>query len=658
MSKETSRKSYYPALDSLRVLAMLAILVYHYAPHRLAGGFIGVDLFLVISGFLLARSLLKWETKGFKRTYAAYLIKRILRLGIPMVLVFLASVSVINIFFPDLLYNIRGALLSSIVYVNNWWQIGLGYSYFEQYVHPSAFTHLWYVAVLMQLCVVWPLLFTVMRRIKKGPFALAAVQLALAVISAVLMAVLYNGNGDPSRVYYGTDTRLYAFALGGALGTIWRPGKMVQLHGRKVSALADLVGIVGIVLLLVLALRLQDQSVWTYRGGLFLAALVSTVTVAALTVPGGIVSRLLSLRFLTFLGKCTFSTYLWYYPVLTMGNMTPFLAAHKWIQWIILLALSLATYQFIEQGFVSKVTKGQLPDKQRIVDFFVSVASNKLHFAAVVLVVALCVSSGIGFARAQSGENETVAEMQAQIAANEELLAKQEALRERNEQAEIKDIPYLDRSVMLYCRDLKVTFVGDSILLGAAAPLTEVFPQAYIDGKVGRQLSQSNDVVKSLIDGGNMNDIVVIVLGSNGPFTEDQLDSLMSLLGDREVFLMNTKVPREWQDSVNTMLQNYADKSKKDNFHLIDWNSFIAEHPEWLYEDGTHPTPEGAEQFAKLIADTLYDELASDERKEKDKLADEAAAEQQKDAAANTEKSDSSTSSNSSTDTSGSGNKG
>lgn len=311
-----------------------------------------------------------------------------------------------------------------------------------------------------------------------------------------------------------------------------------------------------------------------------------------------------------------------------MGNMTPFLAAHKWIQWIILLVLSVVTYVFIEQGFVNKVTKGQLPDKKRVADFIASVASNKLHFVATVLVVALCVSSGIGFARAQSGENETVAEMQAQIAANEELLAKQEALRERNEQAEVKDIPYLDRSVMLYCRDLKVTFVGDSILLGAAAPLTEVFPQAYIDGKVGRQLSQSNDVVKSLLDAGNMNDIVVIVLGSNGPFTEDQLDSLMSLLGDREVFLINTKVPREWQDSVNTMLENYANKSKKDNFHLIDWKSFIDQHPEWLYEDGTHPTPEGAEQFAKLIADTLYDELASDEQKKKDKLAEEAEAEQ------------------------------
>ena len=628
MKKETSHKAYYPALDGIRVFAMLAILIYHYAPHRLSGGFIGVDLFFVVSGFLLARSLMKWETRDFASTYVAYLIKRVLRLGVPLLVVFLLSVSVINIFFPDLLYNIRGALLSSLLYFNNWWQINLGYSYFEQYVHPSAFTHLWYVAVLMQLSIVWPLLIVLMRRLRKGPFAICAVQLVLAVVSAVLMGVLYGGDGDPSRVYYGTDTRLYAFALGGALGTIWRPQKIFERNGKRVALLGDLLAVAGIAALVVLALRLQDQSLWTYRGGMFLAAVAAVVATAGLTLPGSFVGRILGWQGLAFLGKCTFSTYLWYYPVLTMGNMNSFLAAHKWIQWLILLVLSVVTYLVVEQGFVSKVTRGQLPDKARIGRWFASVATNKWHFTAVVLSVAMIVSSIFGFARATSGENETVAEMQAQIAANQELLAKQQAIKERNEQAAVQDIPYLDRSVMLFCRELPVTFIGDSILLGAAAPLTEVFPQSYIDGKVGRQLSQSADVVQSLLDAGQMYDNVVIVLGSNGPFTEEQLDSLMSMLGDRQVYLMNTKVPREWQDQVNSMLQAYADKSKKDNFHLIDWKSFIDQHPEWLYTDGTHPTPEGAEQFAKLIADALYEDLASEERKEKDKLADEAAAEE------------------------------
>lgn len=628
MKKEAPRKEYFPALDSLRLFAMLAILAYHYAPHLVSGGFIGVDLFLVISGFLLARSLMKWEFKDFGIKYLAYTIKRVLRLGVPLVIVFLAVVSIINLFYSDLLYNIRGALISSVCFVNNWWQINLGFSYFEQYVHPSAFTHLWYVSVLMQLGLLWPLLIVGLRRMKKSPQFIAVVQIVLAVVSAVLMAVLYAGNGDPSRVYYGTDTRLYAFALGGALGTVWHPGKVARERGAGFSHLAGGIGIVGMVILGVLSVKLQDQALLTYRGGMFLSAVVSTVVVAALTVPNSYVQRLLSFNWLVFLGKCTFSTYLWYYPVLTMGGMTPFLSANKWIQWIILLALSIATYLFIEKAFVSKLTHGKLPDMRRFRNFLASMTTNWVHFVAVVLLVALCVSSGFGFARATSGENETVAEMQAQIEANERLLAKQKALQERNAQAEIKDVDYLSRSVMLFCRDLKVTFVGDSILLGAAAPLTEVFPLATIDGKVGRQLSQSGEVIQGLIDNGGTNDIVVLVLGSNGPFTEEQLDALMKQIGDRQVYLINTKVPREWQDGVNEMLKNYADKSKKDNFHMIDWKSFIDQHPELLYEDGTHPTPEGSEQFAKLIADRLYEDLASKERKEQDRLADEAAAEQ------------------------------
>lgn len=628
MKKEAPRKEYFPALDSLRLFAMLAILAYHYAPHLVSGGFIGVDLFLVISGFLLARSLMKWEFKDFGIKYLAYTIKRVLRLGVPLVIVFLAVVSIINLFYSDLLYNIRGALISSVCFVNNWWQINLGFSYFEQYVHPSAFTHLWYVSVLMQLGLLWPLLIVGLRRMKKSPQFIAVVQIVLAVVSAVLMAVLYAGNGDPSRVYYGTDTRLYAFALGGALGTVWHPGKVARERGTGFSHLAGGIGIVGMVILGVLSVKLQDQALLTYRGGMFLSAVVSTVVVAALTVPNSYVQRLLSFNWLVFLGKCTFSTYLWYYPVLTMGGMTPFLSTNKWIQWIILLALSIATYLFIEKAFVSKLTHGKLPDMRRFRNFLASMTTNWVHFVAVVLLVALCVSSGFGFACATSGENETVAEMQAQIEANERLLAKQKALQERNAQAEIKDVDYLSRSVMLFCRDLKVTFVGDSILLGAAAPLTEVFPLATIDGKVGRQLSQSGEVIQGLIDNGGMNDIVVLVLGSNGPFTEEQLDALMKQIGDRQVYLINTKVPREWQDGVNEMLKNYADKSKKDNFHMIDWKSFIDQHPELLYEDGTHPTPEGSEQFAKLIADRLYEDLASKERKEQDRLADEAAAEQ------------------------------
>ncbi len=621
MARTSQRKAYYPALDSLRLFAMLGILIYHYAPHQLPGGFIGVDTFLIISGFLLSRSILNRKHPDFRTYYAQYVAKRILRLAVPIVAMILLSVSIINVFFGELLYNVRGTLLSSVLFVNNWWQIAQGASYFEAYVHPSAFTHLWYVAVLMQLCLVWPVLLLFMNRFLPNRRRIALALLGMAVVSAVLMGVLYRAGADPSRVYYGTDTRLYAFALGSALGVVWQPHRFQEQFGKRAPLMVDGGIVVVSMLLLFFSLHLFDQSIWTYRGGMFLAALFSTVLVALLTIPVGCVQRLLSLNGLVFIGKCTYSMYLWYYPVMMMGNQTVLLSKFKFLQWVILIGLSITTYLLVEEGLVKRLMKGDLPTRESVKGYMDSLHSNRQRLIAALMVGVLAISSCIGLIRADSGENQTVAEMEAQIAENQRILAEKEAIKERKAQAEIEDLPWLDRSVMLYARKLNVTFVGDSILLAAAKPLSDAFPSATIDGKVGRQLNQSVDVVKALRENKKLADVVVVVLGSNGPFTDEQFKTFMEELKDKRVFLVNTSEPRAWQDDVNKKLKAWADKSKKDKVTLIDWKTLIDKHPEWLYEDATHTNPEGAEGFATLIANTLYDELASAEQKEKDKIA-------------------------------------
>lgn len=624
MARTTQRKPYYPALDSLRLFAMLGILMYHYAPHRLPGGFIGVDIFLIISGFLLSRSILNQKHPVFRTYYTNYLVKRMIRLGVPIVAMILLAVSIINVFFGELLYNVRGTLLSSILFINNWWQIAQGASYFEAYVHPSAFTHLWYVAVLMQICVIWPVLLLLLNRLLPNRRILAFVLVGIAGVSAIFMAVFYQAGADPSRVYYGTDTRLYAFALGSALGVIWQPQRLQERFGKQQAGLVvDVATLIAFLVVVLFSLHLFDQSVWTYRGGMFLAAVVSTGLVALLTMPVGLIHRLLSLNGLVFLGKCTYSMYLWYYPVMMMGNQTALLAKYKFLQWIILLLLSVGTYVLVEEGLVKRLVKGQLPKRQAMQDFIGTLRTNRQRLVASLMVGVLALSSCVGLIRADSGDNQTVAEMQAQIAENERILAEKEAVKERKAQSDIEDIPWLNRSVMLYCRKMDVTFIGDSILLAAAKPLSDVFPSATIDGKVGRQLYQSVDIIKGLKENDKLADVVVVVLGSNGPFTDDQLEEFMAQLKGKRVFLVNTSEPREWQDDVNKKLKAYANKSKKDKITMIDWKKLIDQHPEWLYEDGTHTNPEGAEGFTALIADTLYDSLASDKQKKKDKLATE-----------------------------------
>lgn len=623
MEKTTAvRKAYYPALDGLRLFAMLGVLAYHYAPAHCPGGFLGVDVFLVISGFLLTRSLLERHPEGFKRWYARYLLRRVLRLGVPMLVMFLTAIAIINAFYSELLYNVRGALISSLFFANNWWQIAQGSSYFQAYVHPSAFTHLWYIAVLMQICLIWPLLIALVLRQSGSRQMVFKVSVGVAVASALAMALLYHSGNDPSRIYYGTDTRLYAFALGSALAAL--PG-MDQGRRRRRSALPpaamEAVSLVLLLGLLFMSMHLFDQSKWTYRGGLFLSAILAALLVGALTRRTA-VARILGARPLALAGKCTYSCYLWYYPVLTLGNATPFLANKAWLQWIILAALSFLTYLFAEQKLTQSLMRGHLPHLEAIKNLPAQLRSSWPALIAAVVCLAMAVSTVVGLVRAPSGDNQTVAEMEAQIAENQRILAEQQAQRDRDELASSGSVDWLSPSIQLFCRDSSTTFVGDSILLAAAKPLSQIFPNAVIDGKVGRQLNQSVDLIQSLRDEGKLGDIVVVVLGSNGSFTDDQFKSFMELISDKTVFLVNTSEPRPWQEEVNKKLAACADEDDKDNIYLIDWKTLIDQHPEWLYEDMTHTNEEGAQEFAALIATEMYNTLVDEDQRAKDAEAD------------------------------------
>jgi peptidoglycan/LPS O-acetylase OafA/YrhL len=627
MAKTTGpRKVYYPALDGLRLFAMLGVLAYHYAPAHCPGGFLGVDVFLVISGFLLTRSLLAPHPEGFGRWYARYLLRRVLRLGLPMLVMFLLAVSVINAFYSDLLYNVRGALISSLLYVNNWWQIAQGSSYFQSYVHPSAFTHLWYIAVLMQICLVWPLVVTLVLRLTGRREMVSYVSAGLAILSALIMALVYHADTDPSRIYYGTDTRFYAFALGGALAAL-----PVMASGRRrrsslPPAALEAGSFLLLLALLFMSMHLFDQSKWTYRGGLFLSALLAAILVGLLARPSA-VARILGARPLALAGKCTYSCYLWYYPVMTMGNATPFLAKNAWLQWIILAALSVLTYVFVEEWLTKSLMRGRLPKAEALRSLPGRIRTSLPALIAALVCLALTVSSVVGLVRAPSGDNQTVAEMEAQIAENQRILAEQQAQRDRDDLASSGSVDWLAPSIQLFCRNSSVSFVGDSILLAAAKPLSQLFPQAVIDGKVGRQLNQSVDIINSLRDQGTLGDIVVVVLGSNGSFTDEQFKTFMEAISDKTVFLVNTSEPRPWQEEVNKKLAACADGDEEDNIYLIDWKTLIDQHPEWLYEDMTHTNEEGAQQFAALIATDMYNTLVDQDQREKDAKADAAAKE-------------------------------
>ncbi|MFM9413372.1 acyltransferase family protein [Peptococcus simiae] len=615
---------YYPALEALRVIALAGVVLYHYYPQHLPGAFIGVDIFLVLSGFLLARSLEAKYNRGEPFHYGAFLAKRAWRLWWPLFWMLLLAIGFINCFAPSFLFNVRATALSGLTFSNNWWQVLQGASYFAEFVHPSAFTHLWYVALIMQVFVVFPLILRACQRLLGHPLLEAAVLVALALVSALAMGLIYEPGGDPSRVYYGTDTRAFAFLLGAA-GGLLKEGQVGRRLAERWPLLRRLpvedgLALVGLVGLVILARQLMDQTAFTYRGGLFLASLVALVTIFGLSSKNSVLARLLSWKPLVWLGNRTYALYLWYYPVYAVLGRMSGLQKVPALQWLILLGLGVLTHS-LAQGQMGRFLKGWLqgllarPREAFSRETFLNDLRRWPGRAvALVLILAFAGSALVGVLRAPAGENQTVAELQAQLAETQRKLEAKKRAEDRAQVEAMGAIEGLTDAERLFAADANVTFIGDSILLSAATPLAEAFPKATIDGQVGRQLNQSGAVVDQLAENGQLAETVVVVLGSNGPFTEDQLEDLASRLGKRRLYFVNTHVNRQWQESVNEMLAAYVKGHK--NAHLIDWKSHVAPHPEWLYEDQTHCNPEGASAFMQLVVKTLYEDLGQAPAKE------------------------------------------
>ncbi len=630
MAKAEQKKTYYPALDALRLFAIVGVIGYHYYPQHLPGGFIGVDLFFVLSGFLIAHSLIPRLEHGRPLNYATFVLRRLIRLWLPLFFMLMVSLALINVIAPDFLYNVRAAFWSALTFCNNWWQIAQGASYFAEFVHPSAYTHLWYVALQMQLYIVFPILIYLAVRILRDRRLITGAFLIIAAISAIAMALLFQPDGDPSRIYYGTDTRAFAFALGIAAAA-YRPKRFHLVFPAR-----DMLSIISIVVLIMLSRTLMDQAAITYRGGMLLAAFFAAILVRCLATSEGFLAPILGVKPVNIASKIVYSLYLWYYPVYAVCGRLPHIQKMPALQIIILIILAIITYIIAEAYFARRINKALFytPTREERIQAAREAraareaAENRsarerraeqrrreaerpnitpTRAIAVVLTVAVLLSATVGCVRAPSGKNQTVAEMEAQLAENQKRIEAQRAKALEAKYADLPDIPGLARNVMIFCHNLDVTFVGDSILLSAASSLVETFPKATIDGKVGRQLNQSADVVRQLEANGQLADIVVVVLGSNGPFTPEQLEDLTETIGKRTIFFVNTHVNRAWQDDVNTALTEFVKKHK--NTYLIDWKSKVDQHPEWLYEDATHCNPDGANGFANVVANVLFNKL-------------------------------------------------
>jgi len=313
-----ARLGYIPALDGVRALAVAAVLVYHGDLGWFSGGFLGVDVFFVLSGYLITSVLLDaWRRNGGNLGLGRFYLHRARRLLPALLVMITVTCAYVVVFLPDEASKLRGGVVASFGYVTNWYLIFHQQSYFSAIGRPPMLQHLWSLAIEEQFYLLWPLLLGLALKFwRPSRIKLAVTILAAAGVSALLMALLYRAGSDPSRVYYGTDTRVAALLLGSALAFVWAPWRLIGRTGRSAGILLDAIAVLSGIALFYMFLNVHDFDPSLYRGGFLIVAIVSALLLAATVHPASkLVPWLLGFGVLRWIGVRSYGIYLWHWPI-------------------------------------------------------------------------------------------------------------------------------------------------------------------------------------------------------------------------------------------------------------------------------------------------------------------------------------------------------
>ncbi|MFD2391325.1 acyltransferase family protein [Enterococcus gallinarum] len=620
MNKRLKTSRYITGFDGIRTLAVIGVILYHLLPTQMRGGYLGVPVFFVVSGYLITDLLRQeWDQNG-RIAVKDFYVRRMKRLYPGMVVMLLLSAAYITLFQRNLLNNLRGVVVSSLLYVNNWWQINHGLSYFDRFGNESPFTHLWSLAVEGQNYLIWPLLFILLMKLVKNRGTIFKIVIGCSLLSALLLAIWYSPGADPTRVYYGTDTRLFSIWMGSALAFIWPSTHLKKEIPKKAKRVLNLAGGLSFIGLVITFFVLDDHLSFVYYGGMLLVSLLCTILVAVTAHPGASLNRWLTNPLFSYIGKRSYGIYLYQFPVMIfyeakIGNVGENVLLHTLIEIVLILLISELSYRFIE----NPLRKFHYKDTFRTVRNWFSkpVISRQKPWLLPGLLVSLVALYGIATAPVNYVDAQQQ-QLKENIAANKKAAEQTQKNANGSDTESTGDnsskATEAEKSVMekyglteaqvKKAEELEITAFGDSVMLDATADLQEIFPKAVVDGDVGRQLYESPELIKALKEKDLLRDTVLIGLGTNGSFTETQFDNLMKEIGDRKVYWINVRVPTQrWQNEVNSMLEKMA--AKYDNMTLIDWYDLSNEHEEWFYEDRVHPNPDGMLQYCTLVSQAI-----------------------------------------------------
>ena len=616
MEKKIQKKrKYIKEIDGLRALAVIMVLAYHLKIPFAKSGLLGVTVFFVISGYLITGILINEIEESGGVDLKNFWLRRIRRL-LPAVL----SMAVVMIFVSAVVNRVvftKGCndLLSAVFGYNNWWQIFRKVSYFENAGAPSPFTHCWSLAIETQFYLIYPILLILLSKARNRGKVFAAVTAVLAMISVVLMGVLYSPDGDPSRVYYGTDTRAFSLLIG-ALAAIQKEYHIIKVKLR--GKLWAVIGSISILILIGMMMLISSYSSFLYYGGQAIVSVLAAFVVYAVTVSRSLLNIILGSSILKWIGDRSYSIYLWHYPIIVLMS-----GGKRATWWIVILEVVLSvgfaelSYRFIEtpvrHGIIGEYIGiiNSRPHNRRERHRQIQVARRSLKAMAAVLATGLALSLCIAFVPKKT-TLDTVAKREKK--ATEVTKLTNQKLKEQK--AKAKKTAKTSKSTMTdeeLLKNVQMLLIGDSITVDVTDYFYKVLPNSISDTKIGRSTLTGVKVfdeyqTQKKWDG----DGVIFALGTNGPMY-DTLGRIRQKVGDKPLFLTTVHAPKEdFEGSNNEEIRKFV--KEHEHTYLIDWYTASADHPEYFDQDDTHLLPKGAEAYAQCIKDAVLKAMRAEEK--------------------------------------------
>lgn len=573
---------YIAAIDGLRAIAVIAVMLYHLGFTWIPGGFLGVDLFFVISGYVITRLLLDSIQRSGGLDLRYFYFARMRRLVPPLVFMIFTTALFVGIWAPDTIKRLLTDAPFSLTGLMNWWLVFKKQDYFEAIGRPPLLQHTWSLGVEAQFYLLWPLILLFVLRFF-GKKRIPSAALAIAFFSGfalffVSLQIDDAASSKVSHVYFGTDTHSIGLFLGAALAVSWIPQNLTTNIAPKARDFIDGFGFIGLLGMLLAFLYVDETNPTLYRIAFPAAGIFGCLMLTSVVHPASRFAPLLRNRVILWIGERSYSIYLWHWVVFQVTRPDRDLAGATWAMYalriLVVFAFADISYNLIELPFRQGTVQGWFRGMK-----YRTVKVRRRQQTAVALGAAiLLASTAIISAHAITVNAQTQARLKYML-----------------------EHPVTETAISKNTDGIWVA--GDSVILGIKYELQNRYKISVFNARVGRQAGELlTELVKDKPLAGS--DRAVIDLGNNNKLQDTQVTAIFDELKDQPlVIVVNTAVPRGWREANNELIKTVA--TRYGNFRVIDWNSISTGHPEYFAPDGIHLSPLGASVYVDAIINAL-----------------------------------------------------